>query len=108
MPTLRYTLFILPLAGVAATLAATGTAQQARPRGPCDIYAAAGTPCVTAHSTVRSLSSRYGGPLYQVQRADGRLLDVGVIAGGVADAAAQDRFCAGALCYIRRIYDQSG
>jgi hypothetical protein len=70
------------------------TAQQARPQGPCDIYAAAGTPCVTAHSTVRSLSSRYGGPLYQVKRADGRLLDIGVIAGGFADAAAQDRFCA--------------
>ena len=54
------------------------------------------------------LSSRYGGPLYQVKRADGRLLDIGVIAGGFADAAAQDRFCAGALCYINRIYDQSG
>ena len=77
------------------------TAQQARPQGPCDIYAAAGTPCVTAHSTVRSLSSRYRGPLYQVKRADGRLLDIGVT-GGFADAAAQDRFCAGTLCYINR------
>ncbi len=108
MPKLHHALFTLALAGVASTLAAPGTAQQARPQGPCDIYAAAGTPCVTAHSTVRSLSSRYGGPLYQVKRADGRLLDIGVIAGGFADAAAQDRFCAGALCYINRIYDQSG
>jgi hypothetical protein len=103
-----HTLFALVLAGVASILAAPATAQQARPQGPCDIYAAAGTPCVTAHSTVRSLSSRYGGPLYQVRRADGRLLDVGVVAGGFADAAAQDRFCAGTLCYISRIYDQSG
>jgi hypothetical protein len=108
MRPLQPTLFTLALAGVAATLGALLTAQQARPQGPCDIYAAAGTPCVTAHSTVRSLSSRYNGPLYQVKRADGRLLDISVIAGGFADAAAQDRFCAGVLCYINRIYDQSG
>ena len=106
--TLNRPLLALALAGAASTLAALVTAQQTRPQGPCDIYAAAGTACVTAHSTVRSLSSRYGGPLYQVKRADGRLLDIGVIAGGFADAAAQDRFCAGTLCYINRIYDQSG
>jgi non-reducing end alpha-L-arabinofuranosidase len=108
MPKLRLALFTLVLFGVASTRAPSGTAQQARPQGPCDIHAAAGTPCVTAHSTVRSLSSLHGGPLYQVKRADGRLLDVGVIAGGFADAAAQDRFCAGTLCHINRIYDQSG
>ncbi|MGH9242165.1 MAG: arabinofuranosidase catalytic domain-containing protein, partial [Vicinamibacterales bacterium] len=106
--TRHQTLVALALTGAASILAALVTAQQARPHGPCDIYAAAGTACVTAHSTVRSLSSRYGGPLYQVQRADGRLLDIGVIPGGFADAAAQDRFCAGTLCYINRIYDQSG
>ena len=106
--TRHQTLVTPALAGAAATLAALVTAQQTRPQGPCDIYAAAGTPCVTAHSTVRSLSSRYGGPLYQVKRADGRLLDIGVIAGGFANSAAQDRFCAGTLCYINRIYDQSG
>ena len=108
MPKLHNALFTLALAGIASTLATPPTAQQARPQGPCDLYAAAGTPCVTAHSTVRSLSSRYGGPLYQVKRADGALLNIGVIAGGFADAAAQDRFCAGSLCYINRIYDQSG
>jgi hypothetical protein len=26
-----------------------------RPEGPCDIYAAAGTPCVAAHSSTRAL-----------------------------------------------------
>jgi hypothetical protein len=108
MPKLRHTLFAMVLTSVAWALGAPGTAQRAQPQGPCDIYAEAGTPCVTAHSTVRSLSSRYGGPLYQVKRADGRLLNIGVVAGGLADAAAQDRFCAGALCYINRIYDQSG
>src|SRR6476659_8904567 len=108
MPKLRHTRSAVALAGVAWALAGPGMAQQAQLQGPCDIYAEAGTPCVTAHSTVRSLSSRYGGPLYQVKRADGRLLDIGVVAGGLADAAAQDRFCAGALCYINRIYDQSG
>ena len=39
-----------------------------RPTGPCDIYAAAGTPCVAAHSTTRALYAAYTGPLYQVKR----------------------------------------
>ena len=59
----------------------------------------------------------YNGPLYQVKRqSDGKTLDIGVVqpvaspvrAGGYADAAAQDAFCAGTLCVINRIYDQSG
>src|SRR5689334_20842977 len=108
MNRLHQTLLVLIVAAVVSTLIARGTAQQVRPQGPCDIYGAAGTPCVTAHSTVRSLSSRYDGPLYQVKRADGRLLDIGIVPGGFADASAQDRFCAGALCFINRIYDQSG
>lgn len=83
----------------------TGAAQ-----GPCDIYAAAGTPCVTAHSSVRALRAAYRGPLYQVKReSDGRTLDIGILpASRTADAAAQDRFCVNTLCYITRIYDQSG
>ena len=36
--------------------------------GPCDIYAAGGTPCVAAHSTVRALYGSYNGTLYQVRR----------------------------------------
>jgi len=35
------------------------------------------------------LSSRYDGPLYQVQRADGRLLNIGVIASGFALVASR-------------------
>ena len=40
----------------AAFLALTCTAAAA---GPCDILAAAGNPCVAAHSTTRALFSAY-------------------------------------------------
>lgn len=86
-----------------------------RPTGPCDIYAAARAPCVAAHSSTRALSAAYNGPLYQVMRqSDGKTLDIGVVpasatdAGGYADAAAQDAFCAGTYCWITTLYDQSG
>jgi hypothetical protein len=77
--------------------------------GPCDIYAAGGTPCVAAHSTVRALYGAYRGSLYQVRRtSDTTTKDIGVLAsGGFADAAAQDAFCAGTTCTIAVIYDQS-
>ncbi|MGO9272615.1 MAG: arabinofuranosidase catalytic domain-containing protein [Terriglobia bacterium] len=88
-----------------------------RPKGPCDIYAAAGAPCVAAHSTTRALYASYDGPLYQVLRqSDGKTLDIGVVqpvaspvpdAGGYANAAAQDAFCANTYCWITTIYDQS-
>jgi non-reducing end alpha-L-arabinofuranosidase len=91
------------------------SAAPARPEGPCDIYAAAGTPCVTAHSTTRALFASYTGPLYQVIRqSDGKTLDIGLAKpsegdqGGLADAAAQDVFCSGTICWITKIYDQSG
>ena len=46
-----------------------------RPKGPCDIYAVAGDPCVAAHSTTRALYASYDGPLYQVLRqSDGKTL----------------------------------
>ena len=99
----------------------TGTAQ-----GPCDIYAAAGAPCVAAYSTARLLSSAYTGPLYQVRkggtmtsdgtganmktgvRAGGTTMDIGLVAGGFADSAAQDAFCGTDTCTFSIIYDQSG
>ena len=86
-----------------------------RPQGPCDVYAAAGDPCATAHSTTRALLASYDGPLYQVVRqSDGKTLDIGVVKpsagdpGGYADAAAQDEFCKDTYCWITVIYDQSG
>jgi len=112
----------LALIGASATMAqrsgAGGGVPPLRPQGPCDLYGAAGTPCVAAHSTTRALSASYSGPLYQVRRqSDGKTLDIGVVqpaaspvadAGGYANAAAQDAFCASTTCVINRIYDQSG
>lgn len=117
--------FVFPLAfafGVTAAAAlSAGTANSAaatRPQGPCDIYAAAGAPCVAAHSTTRALYAGYNGPLYQlVRQSDGKTLDIGVVTsgqapagdtGGYADAAAQDMFCANTVCWIATLYDQSG
>lgn len=76
---------------------------------PCDIYAAAGTPCVAAHSMVRALYGGYSGPLYLAKRAnDGATREVRVLAtGGIADGAAQDAFCRGTSCVVERIFDQS-
>ena len=76
---------------------------------PCDILAAAGTPCVAAHSTTRALFAAYNGPLYQVRRSsDSHTLNIGVLStGGYANAAAQDSFCANTNCVITIIYDQT-
>lgn len=108
---------IVPGAVIMLT-AMTGTGHTtppSRPEGPCDIYTAAGLPCVTAHSTTRALYASYNGPLYQVMRqSDGKTIDIGVVPpgknnpGGYADAAAQDAFCKGTICWITTVYDQSG
>jgi hypothetical protein len=92
-------------AGVAA--AASGP-EAARSR-PCDLYAAGHTPCVAAYSTVRALYRDYRGPLYRITRAsDGTSADIGAQSpGGYADAARQGAFCAGTICTITRLYDQS-
>ncbi|KDR85714.1 hypothetical protein GALMADRAFT_234773 [Galerina marginata CBS 339.88] len=78
--------------------------------GPCDIYASGGTPCVAAHSTTRALFNGYSGILYQVQRhSDNKTTNIAALsAGGVANAATQDSFCANTTCVITIIYDQSG
>ena len=106
------------MGGASPTVAIAAGAAPPRPQGPCDIYGLAGTPCVAAHGTTRTLSAAYDGPLDQVKRSsDGRTLDIGVAppvasplpdAGGCADAAAQDAFCVNALCVINVSYDQSG
>jgi hypothetical protein len=96
------TLTLGALVGLPGTSQAAGSL-------PCDIYGAAGTPCVAAHSTVRALYSAYNGSLYQVKRAsDNATINVGLLAtGGYANAAAQDSFCANTSCIITIIYDQS-
>jgi len=78
-------------------------------KGPCDIYAADGGPCVAAHSTARALYATYSGPLYQVKKMDGTTKDIMPIApGGLANGADQDTFCDIDACTISIIYDQSG
>src|SRR5678815_2017181 len=109
----------LALAGAtfAVALPAQAAAVPPRPQGPCDIYAAAGTACVAAHSTTRALYASYNGPRYQLRRlSDDQVKDIGVVpptagpppdAGGYADAAAQDAFCANTTCLVTKLYDQS-
>ncbi len=103
---------MLAAAGVLALASGAfvgATSAQAAGTGPCDIYADGGTPCVAAHSTTRALYGSYDGPLYQVRRGDGATTDIHPLQpGGVADAAAQDSFCANTTCLISVIYDQSG
>jgi hypothetical protein len=98
--------FAAVLTAGAATWSPTASAAGT---GPCDIYASGGTPCVAAHSTTRALLSSYSGNLYQVRRSsDNATRNIGLLATGVADAAAQDSFCAGTSCVITVVYDQSG
>ncbi|WP_307844819.1 arabinofuranosidase catalytic domain-containing protein [Actinospica acidithermotolerans] len=94
---------------ISVLTALPGTATAATSSLPCDIYAAAGTPCVAAHSTVRALFAAYDGSLYEVKRAsDGSTLNIGVTStGGYADTDSQDAFCASTACSIIKVYDQS-
>jgi len=85
------------------------TDPQAPIKGPCDIYALDGGPCVAAHSTVRALYASYAGPLYQVRKADATTKDITpMVPGGFANSADQDTFCGVDACTISIIYDQSG
>jgi len=94
-------------AALAAALASLAARRAAA--APCDIYAAAGTPCVGAFSMVRALFAAYDGPLYVVRRASdnttARVSTAGP--GGFAAAGAQDAFCAGTACVVWRLVDQS-
>src|SRR3984893_6457900 len=116
-PRFRHTRKALLTLAAAATLAlggrlagGSGTPARAAAQGPCDIYASGGTPCVAAHSTTRALYAAYNGPLYQVRRAsDNATTNISPLsAGGVANAATQDSFCAGTSCVITEIFDQTG
>jgi hypothetical protein len=110
-------------AGIGGTAGSGGGAAGAggsttRSNGPCDIYATASpaTPCVAAYSMVRALSKSYNGPLYQVRKnssstntgTGGTTADIGMLPDGYADTATQDAFCAGTVCTVSLLYDQSG
>ena len=101
-----------------ATSSRAGTAAVVHPAAhrvadvslPCDIYAAGGTPCVTAHTTTRALFASYNGPLYQIQRAsDHSYRDIGLLGGRRVRRRARPQvsFCAGTSCTITKIYDQT-
>jgi hypothetical protein len=71
----------------------------ARPKGPCDVYAAASAPCVAAHSTTRALYASYKRPALPGP-ASVRRQDLGHRrrpAGGVARARMQGGY-ANAAC----------
>ena len=101
-------------AATGGTTGAGGTTGQ-RSEGPCDIYKAASMSCGAAYSMVRALSSSYSGPLYQVRSGSsatntgtgGTTKDIGMLADGYADSAAQDAFCT-STCSVSKLYDQSG
>ena len=95
---------LLLLSGLRLSAAAA-----APPPGVCDIFLSGGAPCVAAFSLSRALFAAFDGPLYRVRNsATNATRDVGVVsAGGIADVAAQERFCGAALCVVEAIYDQS-
>lgn len=77
--------------------------------GVCDIYSAGGTPCIAAHSTVRTLVDGFTGALYRITRgSDGTYDYVTALPNGVANISIQDSFCQSTTCLISEIYDQSG
>jgi hypothetical protein len=102
-------LFALAIAVPMLTTGAVSAQAASSSSLPCDIYAAGGTPCEAAYSTTRALFASYAGPLYQVQRiSDNSHLDIGLEStGGVVNVAPQNTFCAGTLCNITEIYDQT-
>src|SRR5215471_15488242 len=74
------------------------------------VFAAAGA-LVTGTLVGTGISqAAYTGRLYQVRRSsDNTTRDISTLsAGGVANAASQDSFCANTSCVITIIYDQSG
>lgn len=99
----------LTLGRCAAPPPAPGSTSPVSGTHPCDIYKSAGNECVAAHSMTRALFATYAGALYSVSRAsDNATQNISVkTAGGFANAALQDTFCAGTWCIVDKIYDQT-
>ena len=70
--------------------------------GPCDILAAAGTPCIAAHSLARRMLAAYAGSLFQVTRAsDSTALNVGTLFHGHSERSSRHQFLRGDhLCHF--------
>ena len=104
------TLMIAAQSGAGAMLACPGPRALRRlrrrrhaPAWPPTAPRARCTPPTTARST-RSCASRTARRWTSASSSASR----GRIAGGYADAAAQDAFCANTYCWITTLYDQSG
>jgi hypothetical protein len=106
LPAKMLVLFVSMVLFIGGVMPETISASQC----PCDIYAAGGTPCASAHSTVRALYGAYNGPLYQITRkSDKKTKDIGLrTPGGLVNTAVQDSFLNGTVGHITIIYDQSG
>ena len=109
----RRALLILAAAAalvIAGLMGGGATPARAATEEPCDIYAAADTPCVAAHSTTRALYDAYDGPLYQVERAsDGTTTDICLVStGGVRQLGHAGLVLRGHYLLITEIFDQSG
>jgi len=109
-----------PVGGSAGSTSMAGAGGGGNPGtkgdGPCDIYAAANTPCVAAYSMVRALKKDYTGPLFQARNGSsamntgtgGVTKDIMQTADGYADIAALEAHCMGSTCTVSLLYDQSG
>ncbi len=76
---------------------------------PCDIFAAAGTPCIAAHSVTRRMLAAYKGPLYEIERAsDSATLAIHSTATAPwpANPTPAVSFCSGTTCSYYDICDQ--
>jgi len=104
----RRVLYTATILAMLVTSMVGACSAQTRSKGPCDLYSAGNTACVAAFSTTRALYLSYTGSLYQVTRqSDSTTMDIKVLSNGYANAAAQDTFCAGTVCSITKLYDQS-
>jgi len=75
--------------------------------GPCDVLAAAGTPCVAAYSFTRRMLAGYANNLFQLTRAsDGAKQDIGTVSSGYVNVPVMNSFCANTTCTWTEIYDQ--
>ena len=97
-------------AAIAGPLAASMAASPAPTATyPCDMYAAAGTPCIAAHSMIRRMSASYTGNLFELsRRSDSATMNVGSLPNGMVNTAGIDQFCANTVCQIAELYDQIG
>lgn len=75
--------------------------------GPCDILAAAGTPCVAAHSVVRKMFAADTGNAFIVQRtSDSTFLNISFQQNSLTDVSGVPFFCVGTICNLFSICDQ--